>query len=85
MTTAEQILYRQISLTPPPLCTCGECESDSERVYTCETCHRSVPWCFGADDDMFECCDDCWSAAHRGEPPISNEIFERIKSLKQTH
>jgi len=28
--------------------------------YRCAGCHRSVPWCFGAADDLPEMCDDCW-------------------------
>jgi hypothetical protein len=44
-------------------CTCGECfDPEAEKypqTFTCEMCNRDVPWCFGQDDDYFECCDDC--------------------------
>lgn len=60
--------YQAISLLPVPNCTCGECDlpdgEKEDRHYICETCHRSVPFCYGAVDDMFESCDDCWFAIH---------------------
>jgi len=27
--------------------------------YECDFCKRTVPYCFGQDDDLFEFCDDC--------------------------
>ncbi len=39
------------------LCFCGECAP--EQTFRCEECMRQVPWCFGADDEFFELCDDC--------------------------
>ena len=55
-------------------CDCGGCGigrspsfspaahgRDAELVYTCCGCRRLVPWCFGADDDQPDWCDDCWA------------------------
>jgi hypothetical protein len=33
------------------------------KIYTCELCNRKAPWCFGADDEFFEFCDDCAQTA----------------------
>lgn len=30
------------------------------RRYTCARCKRFVPECFGASDEHWEVCDDCW-------------------------
>jgi hypothetical protein len=35
------------------------------KVYTCELCKRQSPYCFGADDEFFEFCDDCSETAFR--------------------
>jgi hypothetical protein len=58
-----------------PACTCAVwvpvlhmhvrqiCGPD-KKTYVCAWCRRSVPWCFGADNDMPLVCDDCWAEAH---------------------
>ena len=56
--------YRKISLSPVPACQCDECYGDPDLIYTCKTCDRSVPYCYGADDDMYESCDACWVATY---------------------
>lgn len=33
------------------------------KIYTCELCNRKAPYCFGADDEYFEFCDNCSEAA----------------------
>lgn len=33
------------------------------KIYTCELCKRVAPYCFGADDEFFEFCDDCAQTA----------------------
>jgi len=58
------------------LCGGGICEGTqdkSSKRYTCRGCDRSVPWCFGASDNMPFHCDDCWALddAHP-MPPILN-------------
>jgi hypothetical protein len=42
-------------------CQCGECFTMPEDIltYECELCKRTVPYCFGCDDDLFEYCDAC--------------------------
>lgn len=35
--------------------------------YTCAGCKRRVPWCYGADDDYPELCDDCWLQARAAD------------------
>lgn len=44
-------------------------EEDSEeyfpKLYTCELCKRKAPWCFGADDEFFEFCNNCAETAKR--------------------
>lgn len=43
---------------------CHICQNGSAipvvRRFACAGCHRLVPWCYSADDNMFEYCDDCW-------------------------
>lgn len=54
-----------------PECVCGgricapSPDSPLLRRYTCPCCRRFVPWCFGADDDMPELCDDCRQAVSK--------------------
>ena len=36
-------------------------------IYECELCKREVPYCFGASDNFFEYCDDCWFQADKLE------------------
>ncbi len=33
------------------------------KIYTCELCKRSAPYCFGADDEYLDFCDDCAETA----------------------
>lgn len=73
--------YKAISLLPVPECQCGECNNDPDveetlaslpeyRMYfECRTCHREVPYCYGAADSMPDSCDACWSATYgQGTP-----------------
>ncbi len=69
MTQNLLLTYRRIALLPVPVCQCGDCgldaylqDEDGDRFYKCQTCGRSVPWCFGAADAMPGSCDDCWFA-----------------------
>ena len=32
------------------------------KIYTCELCDRKAPYCFGAADQHYELCDDCYVA-----------------------
>lgn len=56
-----------------PVCTCGGgiCQRRDDigrfavRTYRCAGCHRKLPWCFGAHDEMPDHCDDCWADAQR--------------------
>ncbi len=52
----EEMLWH---LDDPPEKDSGE---HYPKLYTCEMCNRSAPWCFGADDQYFEFCDDCYVA-----------------------
>jgi hypothetical protein len=53
------------ALTAEVPCSCGECglsvddDGDADRYYECDECRRDVPYCFGADDDYYELCNDC--------------------------
>lgn len=38
----------------------GRCEPRKRR-FKCTDCKRWVPWCFGADDNAWRSCDDCWT------------------------
>lgn len=62
----------------PRMCLCGGgiCEGTQDKPskrYTCEGCDRSVPWCFGASDNMPMHCDDCWALddAHPMSPILN--------------
>ena len=39
-------------------CTCGHCDAN-DNYFTCASCGRRVPWCFGAADKYPDLCDDC--------------------------
>ena len=53
----EEMLWH---LDAPPEEDSGE---NYPKIYTCELCNRKAPWCYGADDEFFEFCDDCYCAA----------------------
>jgi hypothetical protein len=41
---------------------CDYCKE--KHWFICDCCDRSVPWCFGGDDDGGdELCNDCWYQA----------------------
>lgn len=40
--------------------TCNTCE-----LYYCNRCDLWVPWAFGAADDLYALCDDCWVDVER--------------------
>ncbi|WP_434684047.1 hypothetical protein [Pseudanabaena minima] len=53
------------SLAKSVACQCKpnyleHCDRDG-LFFTCELCLRDIPYCFGADDDHFDYCDDCAS------------------------
>lgn len=50
--------------TEPVKCFCGECKSENN-YYECRGCSRIVPWCFGASDEWWEYCDDCYCVINR--------------------
>lgn len=56
------------------ICECSICVTLPEFLnqpgqrFVCIGCDRSVPWCYGAADDMPLHCDDCW--ALNDEHPI---------------
>lgn len=65
------IAFDAIAMKPAARCACGGAicgvRDDGEpriRSYRCRGCRRRVPWCFGADDDAPDYCDDCWAAAN---------------------
>jgi hypothetical protein len=33
-------------------------------TFVCAVCGKSVAWCFGCDDEMWDACDDCWATEH---------------------
>jgi hypothetical protein len=33
-------------------------------TFDCDVCHRAVPWCMGAEDDMPGACSECYYRAH---------------------
>lgn len=44
-------------------CWCPDKECITEDLFfECESCHRTVPYCRGADDKYPDFCDDCWAA-----------------------
>lgn len=45
-----------------------ECSQSGEH-YRCKGCRRTCCWCFGADDEMPEYCDDCWAGRQDTPPP----------------
>ncbi len=54
-------------------CTCGRCdepEDEEPMYYECVGCRRTVPYCFGQDDELFDYCDECAIAMFeiQGEP-----------------
>lgn len=53
-----QTIRAKVNLRPAD-CFCGECEPG--QIYQCSHCKKWVPWCFGADDYLFDVCDDCFS------------------------
>jgi hypothetical protein len=53
----------------------GECHCKGQR-YTCRGCKRFVPYCFGADDELPNHCDDCW-----GRWQIENAAFKSQLTL----
>lgn len=62
------------STHPIPICDCGECDDPElegyPRRFECSSCHRSVPWCYGASDDYPELCDACAVQVSRAEEEI---------------
>lgn len=36
---------------------------DCGGTFVCPGCGRTVGWCYGCDDELFELCDDCWGKA----------------------
>ena len=56
---------------------CG-CESDDD-CYVCPLCQRTVPNCFGADDDFFDLCDDCASAQQDAKDLVIDPYAEAIR------
>ncbi len=49
-------------------CFCGQCEAEG-KYYQCKGCLRECPYCFGAADEYWEYCDDCWSLLTKGIAP----------------
>ena len=43
----------------PVECFCDECKSENN-YYECKGCSRTIPWCFGASDEWWEYCDNCY-------------------------
>jgi hypothetical protein len=46
-------------------CTCRGMICGPSRRFTCISCWRSVPWCFGAADAHPNLCDDCTMGRQR--------------------
>jgi hypothetical protein len=53
---------------------CSGCEPGA--IFECKVCGRLMPYCMGADDDLPDACDDCWSKAHR-------EDFQEVIKIDQ--
>lgn len=51
-----QSLADRLNLRPIG-CFCGECEPGL--TYQCAGCSRIVPYCYGADDELYDYCDHC--------------------------
>ncbi len=42
-----------------------DCQAAFEHVYQCTKCKQVVCECFGAADEDFPICDDCWEAKYK--------------------
>jgi hypothetical protein len=56
---------------------CG-CDSD-DNFYVCALCQRTIPNCFGADDDFFELCDDCASVQQDAKDLVIDPCAEGVR------
>ena len=58
-----QTLRAHLSLVPLG-CQCRDLDHDFRcapgQTYRCADCKRLVAYCFGADDEYFDLCDDCY-------------------------
>lgn len=56
-----------------PRCTCDGSLCGPELLrFRCVMCWRSVPWCFGASDELRGSCDACWAACMAVFHPSEN-------------
>lgn len=47
----------------------GSVDCASCPLFLCESCAEMRPWCFGADDNCPDDCDDCWVPDEPGASP----------------
>jgi hypothetical protein len=85
-----QTVRAKVNLRPAN-CFCKECEPG--QIYRCASCKKLTPWCMGADDYLFDCCDDCFGQLYdeitdnqlkKLKGIDDEEISRKIKRLKET-
>jgi len=66
-------------------CVCNQCDN-SASFYVCIGCKEDIPYCNGADDDLFDYCNDCAYKINHANPkstkPSADKLSSKLPKLK---